>query len=125
MLFTKTFVKVVDNSGARYARCLKVLKTISAYGKKKEASVGDLILVSVRFCLPGKKVIKGSLYKALVIRTLHPVKRLVGNVSLMENAVILLDKKLQPLGTRLFGPVARETRVKKYNKLSTIARFVV
>lgn len=125
MLFPKTFVKVVDNSGARYARCLKVLKTVSAYGKKREGSVGDLLLVSIRFCLPGKKVKKGSLYKALVIRTAYPIKRTVGSISLMENAVILLDKKLQPLGTRLFGPVAKEVRVKRFSKLSTIARFVV
>jgi large subunit ribosomal protein L14 len=125
MLFPKSFVRVVDNSGARYAKCLKVLKTASAYGKKRVATVGDLILVSVRFCIPEKKVKKGSVFKALVIRTLAPVRRTTGTISLMQNAVILLDKKLQPIGTRLFGPVAKEVRVKKYNKLSTIARFVV
>lgn len=125
MLFPKSFIKVVDNSGAKYARCLKVLRTTSAYGKKKYASVGDLVLVSVRFCIPRKKVKKGDMFTGLVVRTRSIIKRSVGNLWLMENAVILLDKKMQPLGTRMFGPVAREVRVKKYNKLSTIAKFIV
>lgn len=125
MLFPKSFLKVVDNSGAKYARCLKVLRTTSAYGKKKHASVGDLVLVSVRFCIPRKKVKKGDMFTGLVVRTKCIVQRSVGDLWLMENAVILLDKKMQPLGTRMFGPVAREVRVKKYNKLATIARFVV
>ena len=125
MLFPKSFVKVVDNSGAKYARCLKVLRTVSAFGKKKHATVGDLVLVSVRFCIPRKKVKKGDIFTGLVIRTRAMVHRSVGNLWLMENAVILLDKKLQPIGTRMFGPVAREVRVKKYNKLATIAKFMV
>lgn len=125
MLFPKSFIKVVDNSGAKYARCLKVLRTTSAYGKKKYASVGDLVLVSVRFCIPRKKVKKGDMFTGLVVRTKAFVKRSTGGLWLMQNAVILLDKKMQPLGTRMFGPVAREVRVKKYNKLATIARFVV
>jgi len=125
MLFPKSFIKVVDNSGAKYARCLKVLRTTSAYGKKKYARVGDLILISVRFCIPRKKVKKGDMFTGLVVRTKSIIKRSVGNLWLMENAIILLDKKMQPLGTRMFGPVAREVRVKKYNKLSTIAKFIV
>lgn len=125
MLFPKSFLKVVDNSGAKYARCLKVLRTTSAYGKKDYASVGDLVLVSVRFCIPRKKVKKGDMFTGLVVRTKCFVKRSSGSLWLMQNAVILLDKKMQPLGTRMFGPVAREVRVKKYNKLSTIAKFVV
>lgn len=125
MLFSKSFLKVVDNSGAKYARCLKVLRTTSAYGRKAYAGVGDLVLVSVRFCIPRKKVKKGDMFTGLVVRTKCFVKRSSGSLWLMENAVILLDKKMQPLGTRMFGPVAREVRVKKYNKLSTIAKFVV
>jgi len=125
MLFPKSFLKVVDNSGAKYARCLKVLRTTSSYGRKNYAGVGDLVLVSVRFCIPRKKVKKGDMFTGLVVRTKCFVKRSSGSLWLMENAVILLDKKMQPLGTRMFGPVAREVRVKKYNKLSTIAKFVV
>jgi large subunit ribosomal protein L14 len=125
MLFPKSFVKVVDNSGAKYARCLKVVRTTSAFGKKKYAAVGDLVLVSIRFCIPRKKVKKGDIFTGLVIRTRAMVQRSVGNLWLMENAVILLDKKMQPVGTRMFGPVAREVRVKKYNKLATIAKFMV
>jgi large subunit ribosomal protein L14 len=125
MLFVKTFIRVSDNSGAKYVRCLKVLKTLSAYGKKKYAIVGDLILVSVRFTFPGKKVKKGDMFQALVIRTKSFVHRNIGGISLMQNSVILLDKKIQPLGTRVFGPFAKEVKVKNYNKLPTIARFVI
>jgi large subunit ribosomal protein L14 len=125
MLFPKSFLKVVDNSGAKYARCLKVLKTASSYGKKSYASVGDLVLVSIRFCIPRKQVKKGEVYTGLVVRTKCLVKRSYGDLYLMQNAIILLDKKMQPLGTRMFGPVGREVRVKKYNKLSTIAKFIV
>lgn len=125
MLFSKSFLKVVDNSGAKYARCLKILQTTSAFGKKKYASVGDIVLVSVRFCIPKKKVKKGDVFLGLVVRTKCVIKRSIGSLSLMQNAVILLDKKKQPLATRMFGPIGRETRVKKYNKLSTIAKFIV
>jgi large subunit ribosomal protein L14 len=74
MLFPKSFVKIADNSGAKYARCLKVLKTVSAYGKRKHACVGDLVLVSVRFCVPHKRVKKGEIYTALVIRSRALIK---------------------------------------------------
>ena len=75
--------------------------------------------------LSRKKVKKGDMFTGLVVRTKAFVKRSTGGLWLMQNAVILLDKKMQPLGTRMFGPVAREVKVKKYNKLATIARFVV
>ena len=125
MLFPKSFLKVVDNSGAKYARCLKVLRTTSAYGKKNYASVGDLVLVSVRFCIPRKKVKKGDMFTGLVVRTKCFVKRSSGSLWLMQNAVILLDKKMQPLGTRMFGPVARELRAKKFMKIISLAPEVL
>lgn len=125
MLFPKSFIKVADNSGAKYVRCLKVLRTTSAYGKKKYARVGDLILVSIRFCIPRKRVKKGEIYTALVIRSRAFLRRSVSDIFFWENAIILLDKKMQPLGTRVFGPVGREVRVKKYNKLAIMAKFMV
>jgi large subunit ribosomal protein L14 len=125
MIFPKSFVKVIDNSGAKFARCLKVLRTDSAFGKKNYARVGDLILVSIRFCIPRKKVKKGEVFVALVMRNRFIIKRTASQLFLLQNGVILLDKKMQPVGTRLFGPVAREVRLKKYNKLITIAKFVV
>lgn len=125
MLFPKSFVKVVDNTGAKYARCLRILKTTSAYGKKKYACVGDLILVSIRFCIPHKKVKKGEVYTALVVRSKAFVKRTSNDIYFWENGIILLDKKMQPIGTRMFGPIGREVRVKKYNKLATMAKFLV
>jgi len=125
MVLPKSFLKVVDNSGAKYARCIKVLKTASCYGKKRYAQVGDLILVSVRFCIPHKSVKKGEIYTAVVVRSRAFVKRSMTNVYFWENGVILLDKKFQPVGTRVFGPIAREVRVKKYTKLVTMAKFVI
>jgi large subunit ribosomal protein L14 len=125
MLFPKSFIKVADNSGAKYVRCFKVLKTLSAYGKKKYACVGDIILASVRFNIPRKQVKKGEVYKALVVRTNAFVQRRVGDLWLSQNSVILLDKKGQPLSTRVFGPVAREVRVGNYEKLATTAKLVV
>jgi len=125
MIRIRTLVKVCDNSGARYAKCLKILRTTSAFGKKKTATVGDIILVSVKYCVPRKKVKKGFLSKALVVRTKSVVKRIPGFLSLQENAVILLDKKLQPIGTRIFGPIAKDIRLKNYNKLSTLVKFLI
>jgi large subunit ribosomal protein L14 len=125
MLFPKSFFKVADNSGAKYGRCLKILRTVSAYGKQKHARVGDLVLISVRFCVPHKRVKKGEIYTALIIRSRAFLRRTVNQIFFWENAVILLDKKLQPFGTRVFGPVGREVRVKKYNKLSIMAKFMV
>jgi len=125
MIQTHTLVKVCDNSGARYAKCLKILKTTSAFGKKKNATVGDIILVSVKYCVPRKKVKKGFLSKALVVRTKNILHRMPGCLNLQENAVILLDKKLQPIGTRVFGPIAKEIRLKNYNKLATLVKFLI
>lgn len=125
MLFPKSFVRVADNSGAKYVRCLKVIKTTSAYGKQRYARVGDLILVSVRFCIPRKSVKKGEVYTGLVVRSRAFLKRSMGSIFFWQNAIILLDKKMQPLGTRIFGPIGREVRVKKYNKLAIMAKFMV
>lgn len=125
MIFYRTVLKSSDNSGARFVRCLKILKTISAYGKKKFGIVGDLILISNRYIIPTKKLKKGELHKALIVRSRRPIKRMMGFLKFHENAILILDKKMQPMGSRVFGPFAREVRVKKYEKLATITRYIV
>ena len=125
MIFHKTFLKVADNSGALFVRCVKVLKTKSNYGKSKKALVGDIILVSIRFYVPNKNIKKGNLYKALIIRTKSKIIKQIGNLFFDTNGIILLDKKMQPLGTKVFGPAAREIKLKKFNKLSTFIKAII
>lgn len=125
MVQVKTFLKVADNSGAKFVRCIKVLESVSSSGKKRVASVGDIILVSVRFCIPNKKVKKGLVFKALVVRINNKLFRKSGWVSFQDNFAILLDKKMNPLGTKIFGPMPREIKFKNYNKLALMSKFVI
>lgn len=125
MIFAKTMVRVSDNTGAKYARCIRVLKTLSASGKKKYAVVGDLILVSVRVCLGNKKVRKGNVFNAIVVRACKLIKQDFGFLFLSENAVVLLNKKMLPVGTRVFGPISREVRRYKMSKIMSLAPILV
>jgi large subunit ribosomal protein L14 len=125
MIFHKTFIKVIDNSGAIYAKCVKILKTNSAYGKIKKATIGDIILVTIRFYIPHKKIKKGNLFKALVVKTKSKIKRDIGSLCFSANGVVLLDRKMQPVGTKIFGPIARESKLKRFNKLSTFAKIIL
>jgi len=125
MLSSRSFLSVADNSGAKIVRCLKVIETRSSFGRKHFATIGDVILVSIRFCAPHKKVKKGSIYRGLIIRTNRYFKREVGFLNLMQNSIILFDKKMQPLGTRIFGPVAKESHFKRFNKLITFIKLEI
>lgn len=126
MIFSRTVLKVADNSGAKYVRCLRILKTTSASGKKYYAKVGDIILVSVRFIRSDKKIKKGSVFKAIVVRTKKWQSRIENSVLLNENAVVLLDsKKMIPIGTRIFGPIARELRKRKMFKILSSAPIII
>jgi large subunit ribosomal protein L14 len=125
MILSKTILKVADNTGAKYVRCLRILKTISCSGKKKYATVGDLILVSIRVCLGNKKVKKGNVFIAVVVRVAKTIKQDFGMLFLNENAVVLLNKKQLPLGTRVFGPISREIRRHKMTKILALAPIIV
>jgi len=120
MVKHKTMLFVTDNSGVRFVKCLKVVRTVSAFGKKQIAKAGDLILVSVRITKFLEKIKKGQLFKALIVRTKRPTPRLYGSVTFNENAVILLNKKLEPVGNRIFGPISREALEQNFVKLSSI-----
>jgi len=105
----QSILNVADNSGAKKVYCFKVV----GGSKRKFASIGDTIVVSVREALPNSKVKKGDVQKAVIVRTVKPVGRPDGSfIRFDENAVVLIDKNMEPIGTRIFGPVARELRAK-------------
>ena len=122
MIQTETMLNIADNSGARKVLCIKVL----GGSKKRYARIGDIIKVTVKDAIPRGKVKKGDVYDALVVRTKSGVRR--SDCSLIRfdgNAAVLLDNKLEPIGTRVFGPVTRELRAKKQLKIISLAPEVI
>ncbi len=113
---------VADNSGARKIQCIKVL----GGSKRRSASIGDIIVVSIKDALPRAKVKKGDVYKAVVVRTSKDFKRPDGTaIRFDKNAAVLLDKQEEPIATRIFGPVTRELRGKKFMKIISLAPEVI
>jgi large subunit ribosomal protein L14 len=113
---------VADNSGARKVMCVKVL----GGSKRKYASLGDVIVVAVQEAIPNGKVKKGEVTKAVIVRTAKEVRRADGSyIRFDTNSAVLLDGKGEPVGTRIFGPVARELRSKQYMKIVALAPEVL
>ncbi len=113
---------VADNSGARRIQCIKVL----GGSKRRSASIGDIIVVSIKDAIPRAKVKKGDVYKAVVVRTAKDFKRRDGTaIRFDKNAAVLLDKQEEPIATRIFGPVTRELRSKKFMKIISLAPEVL
>ena len=122
MIQVQTELSVADNTGARRVECIKVL----GGSKRRYASIGDRIVVSVKDAIPGGKVKKGSVQKAVVVRTRYPIHRHDGSsVKFDNNAAVLVDDKGEPIGTRIFGPVTRELRAKNYMKIISLAPEVL
>ncbi|MCH9636997.1 50S ribosomal protein L14 [Candidatus Rickettsiella isopodorum] len=122
MIQMQTELAVADNSGARSVMCIKVL----GGSKRRYAGVGDVIRVSVKEAVPRGKVKKGEVWHAVVVRTKKRVRRSDGSVIRFDsNAVILLTAQLQPLGTRVFGPVPRELRTERFMKIISLASEVL
>ena len=122
MIQVQSLLDVADNSGARKLFCIKVL----GGSKRRYATVGDVIVVSVRDALPNSKVKKGSVMKAVIVRTRKAVRRIDGSVIRFDtNSAVLIDAQKQPIGTRIFGPVARELRQKNYLKIISLAPEVL
>ena len=122
MIQTETVLNIADNSGARKVLCIKVL----GGSRKRYARIGDIIKVTVKDAIPRGKVKKGDVYDALVVRTKHGVRRADGSLIRFDgNAAVLLDNKREPFGTRVFGPVTRELRAKKYLKIISLAPEVI
>ncbi len=122
MIQVESVLDVADNSGARKVRCIKVL----GGSKRRYASVGDIIVVAVRESLPNSKIKKGAVMKAVVVRTKKAVRRHDGSVIRFDsNSAVLINNDKMPIGTRIFGPVARELRWKKFIRLVNLAPEVL
>jgi large subunit ribosomal protein L14 len=122
MIQMQTILKVADNSGAKQVQCIKVL----GGSHRRYAGVGDIIKVSVKDSIPRGKVKKGDVYDAVVVRTKKGVRRSDGSVIRFDgNAAVLLNAQLQPIGTRIFGPVTRELRGERFMKIISLAPEVL
>ena len=122
MIQMQSFLEVADNSGAKKLQCIKVL----GGSKRKSASVGDVIVVSIKEAIPRAKVKKGEVHRAVIVRTAYPVRRIDGTaIRFDNNAAVLINKQGEPIGTRIFGPVVRELRARKYMKIISLAPEVL
>jgi len=122
MIQMRTNLEVADNSGARRVQCIKVL----GGSKRKTASVGDVIVVSVKEAIPRGRVKKGDVHKAVVVRTAKEVRRPDGStIRFDRNAAVLINAQGEPIGTRIFGPVTRELRAKQFMKIVSLAPEVL
>ncbi|MFI5359174.1 MAG: 50S ribosomal protein L14 [Halanaerobiales bacterium] len=122
MIQQESRLKVADNSGARELLCIKVL----GGSRRKYASVGDVIVATVKEAIPGGVVKKGDVVRAVIVRTKKEIKRPDGSyIKFDENAAVIIDKGNNPRGTRIFGPVARELREKNYMKIISLAPEVL
>lgn len=122
MIQMQTVLNVADNSGARKVACIKVL----GGSKRRYASLGDIIVVAVREAMPNSKVKKGDVIKAVVVRTVKEVRRPDGSyLKFDDNSAVLISNQMEPVGTRIFGPVARELRAKQFMKIVSLAPEVL
>ena len=122
MIHVETNLEVADNSGARRVQCIKVL----GGSKRKTASVGDIIVVSIKEAIPRGKVKKGDVHQAVIVRTAKEIRRTDGSsIRFDRNAAVLINKQGEPIGTRIFGPVTRELRAKKFMKIISLAPEVL
>ena len=122
MIQMQTNLQVADNSGARRVQCIKVL----GGSKRRTASVGDVIVVTVKEAIPRGRVKKGELHRAVVVRTKKEIRRIDGSsIRFDSNAAVLISPQGEPVGTRIFGPVTRELRAKKFMKIISLAPEVL
>ena len=122
MIQTETRLKVADNSGAKSLLCIKVL----GGSKRRYASIGDIIIVSVKEAIPNSKVKKGNVMKAVIVRTAKEIRRPDGSyIKFDDNSAVLINQQNEPIGTRIFGPVARELRAKRFMKIISLAPEVL
>src|SRR5271156_1160019 len=122
MIQMQTNLDVAENSGDRRVQCIKVL----GGSKRKTAIVGDIIVVSVKEAIPRGKVKKGDVHRAVIVRTAKEIRRIDGSaIRFDRNAAVLINKRGEPIGTRIFGPVTRELRAKKFMKIVSLAPEVL
>ncbi|MGC9361851.1 MAG: 50S ribosomal protein L14 [Candidatus Syntrophosphaera sp.] len=122
MIQAQTMLNIADNSGAKRAMCIKVLGGT----RRKYASIGDVVVVAIKSATPGGKVKKGSVERAVIVRTAKEIRRADGSyIRFGDNAAVIIDEKHDPKGTRIFGPVARELREAHYMKIVSLAPEVL
>jgi large subunit ribosomal protein L14 len=122
MIQQETVLNVADNSGAKRVCCIRVLGGT----RRRVASIGDTVVVSVKEAIPNSKVKKGNVVKAVIVRTKKEIARVDGSwIRFDENAAVLINQNGEPVGTRIFGPVARELRAKRYMKIISLAPEVL
>jgi len=122
MIQMQSFLDVADNSGAKLVQCIKVL----GGSRRRYAGLGDVIVVAIKEALPGSKVKKGETAKAVVVRTKREYRRTDGSyIKFDDNSAVLITPQLEPVGTRIFGPVARELRGKRFMKIISLAPEVL
>lgn len=122
MIQMQTVLNVADNSGAKRVACIKVL----GGSRRRFASLGDVIVVAVKEAIPNSKVKKGDVMKAVVVRTVKEVRRADGSyLKFDDNSAVLITNQMEPVGTRIFGPVARELRAKQFMKIISLAPEVL
>jgi large subunit ribosomal protein L14 len=122
MIQMQTILDVADNTGAKHVQCIKVL----GGSHRMIAELGDIIVVSIKEALPRTKVKKGEVHRAVIVRTASPIRRSDGStIRFDRNAAVLINKQGEPIGTRIFGPVTRELRAKKFMKIISLAPEVL
>ena len=122
MIQEETMLSVADNTGAKKVKCFRILGGT----KRRYASLGDIVIVSVKSAIPNSNVKKGTIQKAVVVRTKKAVRRKDGSyIRFDDNAAVILDERFEPQGTRIFGPVARELREKMFTKIVSLAPEVI
>ena len=122
MIQPKSLLNIADNSGARKVVCIKVL----GGSKRRYAGIGDVIAVAVRYAMPNSKISKGSIHKAVIVRTSKEVRREDGSyIRFDDNSAVLINNQREPVGTRIFGPVARELRAARFMKIVSLAPEVL
>jgi large subunit ribosomal protein L14 len=122
MIQVESKLDIADNSGAKLVNCIKVL----GGSKRRYASIGDIIVVSIKEAIPRSKVKKGEVYRAVIVRTRKEITRENGSIIVFDNnSAVLLNRNNEPVGTRIFGPVARELRQKNFMKIVSLAPEVL
>jgi large subunit ribosomal protein L14 len=122
MIQMQSLLEVADNSGARKVQCIKVL----GGSKRRYAGIGDVVKISIKEAIPNSRVKKGDVYNAVIVRTRKGVRRSDGSLIRFDrNAAVLLNNQLQPVGTRIFGPVTRELRTERFMKIISLAPEVL
>jgi large subunit ribosomal protein L14 len=122
MIQMQSRLNVADNSGAKEVMCIKVL----GGSKRRFATIGDIIVVSIKDAIPNAKVKKGDVAKAVIVRTVHKLRRPDGSyIRFDDNSAVLINASKEPVGTRIFGPVARELRAKQFVKIVSLAPEVI